>query len=132
MSGLPVCPIQVLFDEKWNIGKKEHLGGDSYQYLYKLDADAIYGDIVYDYIDDNFPDKMGSFNERESDRIHDRLVSRGLEYIPINGEVAERVKDFVKELFSELGITGVEFEVQYFNSLEDIEQQYLDKIVFKA
>lgn len=132
---LSKCPIQVLHDDKNQIGRTVKLSeNDSYR-EYQFDVDSLRGDIVWDWFYENL-EGFESVDVRKDEMIslENSIESQGLRYITKNPEDAERVKSFVKSYYSNMDIDfieTVEFEVQFFDSLEDVEYQKLDKMTGK-
>lgn len=127
MSDKIKVSIDVIHDLKNRIGVKNDWG-----YLYQVDQDSIMGDQVYDAIYDSI-EGINPWDDGTKDWhriINNSLENCGFDLIPKDPECAERLKKFCKEFYGEkFGIHNLDFQIVYYDSLEDVEMGKIEKAV---
>lgn len=127
-------PIVVLNDPKEKIGSGfiNEETGEFIQTGYVVDQDSIYGDGVYDALMEVIDsDELDAFyGGNQHDRFHKinrKLSSEGLNEISPDSGSADRLREFCLEHFNEVFNEQLEFDIIFFHSLHDAEQNNLEK-----
>lgn len=131
MIKVPIC---VLNDPKECIGTgficKET--GDYIATGYVVNQDSIYGDGVFNALMENYEEDHINAIYGEDQHVRFSMINRKLAYedlseISTNPEDAERLRNFCIQQFTDFTDDLLEFEIIYFNSLQDAEQNNLEK-----
>lgn len=97
--------------------------------VFDVDVDSLLSDINWDIIDDNYPQLIEHFNLIDRTRLKSELELQSLRSIEMCEEEAIELKDIFINLFSKDSISRDVVEVQFFETLRDVEMQNLDAII---